>query len=145
MKFKNIQINGFGKIKDTSIKFEDGMNVVVGKNESGKSTIVDFIKGILYGVNRNKAGNAFSEYEHFKPWEDADFSGKLTYETNGEERSIFRDFNRNSAKIYNKDGDDITKNFNKDKSRGVVGVIHQVVMHHTQGVLSEQRCVTYNK
>ena len=32
----------------THISFEDGLNVVYGKNEAGKSTLHTFIKGIVY-------------------------------------------------------------------------------------------------
>ena len=61
MKINNIQINGFGKLKDETLRLEDGINLIYGSNEAGKSTLVNFVKAMFYGVNRNKAGQAFSE------------------------------------------------------------------------------------
>ena len=125
MRIKNLQINGFGNLENKKIDLEPGLNIISGKNESGKSTITDFIKSIFYGVNRNKDGNKFSEYEKFRPWKDIDFSGKVTYEYNGSEYTVYRDFNRNNSKVYDKDGIDITKEFNKDRARGVeIGLAH---------------------
>lgn len=92
--------------------------MVRGSNESGKSTFAHFIKAMLYGVNRNKAGNSFSDFERFKPWQDCDFSGKMDYILDNEKYSVFREFNRNNAKVYDESGNEITSMFNKDKSRG---------------------------
>ena len=114
MKLNKLQINGFGNIENKEIELEGGLNLICGKNETGKSTMVNFIKGIFYGVNRNKAGNEFSEYELFKPWGNADFSGKMEYELDGKQYTVFRDFNRNNCKVYDKDGTDITADFSKD-------------------------------
>ena len=52
-----MQINGFGNLENKSLELDDNTNILYGKNETGKSTLAGFIKGIFYGVNRNKAGN----------------------------------------------------------------------------------------
>ena len=75
-------MNGFGNVTNKEIELEDGINVVYGKNESGKSTLASFIKCIFYGINKNKAGNDFSELELHKPWGNGEFSGKIEYELN---------------------------------------------------------------
>ena len=46
MKILSLHIDGFGKLHDQDISFQDGMNVVYGKNEAGKSTLHTFIKGM---------------------------------------------------------------------------------------------------
>lgn len=125
MQFKNIQINGFGNLENKSINLKNGINLIIGDNESGKSTLTEFIKGIFYGVNKNKNGKDFSDLEKFKPWNEKNFSGKLVYNISDDEYTVYRDFNKNNAKIYDKDGKDITDTFNKDKSRGAeVGFAH---------------------
>ena len=118
MKIKKMQVNGFGNLENKSLELDDNINILYGKNETGKSTLAGFIKGVFYGVNRNKAGNEYSEFERYKPWRDIDFSGKLEFENNGKTYTVFRDFNRNNCKVYDSDGNDITSEFNKDKSRG---------------------------
>ncbi len=125
MYIKNLQINGFGNLENTKLEFKPGLNVVKGKNESGKSTLINFVKAIFYGVNKNKDGNKFSEYDRYKPWTAGEFSGKIVYNQDEKEYTIFRDFNRNNGKVYDEAGNDITSQFNKDRARGVeLGIAH---------------------
>lgn len=125
MKINKIQINGFGKVANKTMEFSDGINLIHGNNESGKSTTVHFIKSMFYGINKNKAGNAFSEVERFKPWKDNDFSGKIEYVHENKKYLAYRDFNRNNSKVFDELGNEITALFNKDKSRGVeLGFTH---------------------
>ena len=100
MKINHIKINGFGKLKDKEINLENGINLICGNNESGKSTLANFIKAMFYGVNRNKNGNAFSELERFKPWGETEFSGKIDYEIDGQTYTAIREFNKNNCKIF---------------------------------------------
>ena len=118
MKINNIQINGFGNLKEKNLNLKNGINIVFGENETGKSTLANFLKAMFYGVNRNKNGNPFSEYERFKPWGEGDFSGKIDYEINGQNYTAIREFNKNNCKVFNKERNDITALFNKDKMRG---------------------------
>lgn len=46
-----IYIERFGGLADKEINFSDGLNIVYGKNESGKTTISAFIRAMLYGVD----------------------------------------------------------------------------------------------
>lgn len=125
MRINKVQINGFGNIVNKNFEFDNGINLVRGNNEDGKSTLVYFIKSMLYGINRNKAGENFSELERFTPWQGTDFSGKMDYSIDDKKFSTFRDFNRNNSKVFDGSGMDITSQFNKDKSRGVeVGFTH---------------------
>ena len=50
MKILSLHIEGFGKFHDLDISFKDGLNVVYGKNEAGKSTLHTFIRGMLFGI-----------------------------------------------------------------------------------------------
>lgn len=45
MKFLELHLKGFGKFHDRTISFTDGINVIYGKNEAGKSTMHTFIRG----------------------------------------------------------------------------------------------------
>ncbi len=51
MKFKRIEIKSFGKFKNFEFEFQDvgDMQIIYGPNEYGKSTIMEFIKIMLYG------------------------------------------------------------------------------------------------
>ena len=120
MKIDQVKINGFGKIKNKEIDFTDGINLVYGGNESGKSTILKFLEAMLYGVSKNKNGKNISDYDKFKPWEDFEFSGKMKYTLeNGDKYEVFREFKKKNPAIYNEFGEDISKEFKQDKAKGI--------------------------
>ena len=68
MQIKNLQINNFGKLKNKNIELDNGINVIYGENESGKSTLLNFITSMFYGTSKNKNGNKISDFEKFLPW-----------------------------------------------------------------------------
>lgn len=119
MRINNLKINGYGNVQGKEISLEDNLNIIHGKNESGKSTILNFISNSLYGISKNKNGKEISDFEKYMPWSGSDFSGKIEYELNdGEKFEVFRDFKKKNPTIYNENKEDISKEFNIDKSRG---------------------------
>ena len=119
MKIKQLKINSYGKLKDKELNLKDGINLVEGKNESGKSTIFHFIVNSFYGISKNKKGKEYSDFEKYKPWVEEEFSGKIVYELdNGESFEVFRDFKKKNPKIFNENKEDISKQFNIDKNKG---------------------------
>lgn len=48
MKIDQVSCKRFAGIQDKTISFENGLNILVGKNEAGKSTVIDLIYQILY-------------------------------------------------------------------------------------------------
>ena len=119
MKIKQLKINSYGKLKDKELELENGINIVEGKNESGKSTIFHFIVNSFYGISKNKKGKEYSDFEKYKPWGEEEFSGKVVYELdNGESFEVFRDFKKKNPKIFNENKEDISKLFNIDKNKG---------------------------
>ena len=78
MEIEKIKINQFGKIKDKEIQF-DKINLIYGKNESGKSTLLNFIISMLYGISKNKSGKKYTDFEKFYPWNKEEFSGIINY------------------------------------------------------------------
>ena len=60
MLIKKIQVNNFGKLKNKEIELKNRINVIYGANESGKSTLLDFIVSMFYGINRSKNGKEIS-------------------------------------------------------------------------------------
>lgn len=121
MKINYLKINGFGKIKNKEIKLnKNKINLIYGENESGKSTILKFIAGIIYGVSKNKNNKDISDLDKYTPWNNDEFSGKIKYELdNKEEFEIFRDFKKKNIKIYNKESKDISNEFNINKNKDI--------------------------
>lgn len=80
MIIQKIKIHHFGKLKDFSLSFENGMNVVFGENEAGKSTVMAFIKAMLYGFSGNKRSISENERMKYMPWDGSKMSGELYFE-----------------------------------------------------------------
>ena len=119
MKIEKIKINSFGKLENKEYNLSENINLIYGKNEAGKSTLLKFIHNTFYGTSKNKKGKTFSDYDLYKPWNDGDFSGKIKYKLDsGEEYEVYREFGKKSPKIYNNKLEDISKKFNIDKTTG---------------------------
>ena len=100
------------------IKLNKNINLIYGKNEAGKTTLLKFISCMFYGISKNKNKKEFSDLEKYTPWKDIDFSGKIKYTLdNKNEYEVFREFNKKNPKIYN-NLEDISKTFNIDKTKG---------------------------
>ena len=126
MKINKLKINGFGKLYKKELELGDNINIIFGKNEAGKSTILKFIDSMLYGISKNKNGKDISDFDRFNPWSKNEFSGKLEYTLdNGETYEVFRDFKKKNTIIYNKDKEDISKEFKVDKSKNIEFFIEQ--------------------
>lgn len=82
MRIIEANIIQFGKFKDRTFTFDDGFNIVKGDNESGKSTLLGFIKFALYGVGRKNPTVAVGERERALSWNIGIAAGSLTVEDN---------------------------------------------------------------
>ena len=132
MKIDKLKINAYGKLTDKELEFNDHINVVHGENETGKSTILNFIVNMLYGISKNKNGKAYSNFERYKPWNQEDFSGKIEYTLDNKETfEVFRDFRKKNPQIFNDKKEDISKQFNIDKSKGNEFFYEQTKMDET--------------
>jgi hypothetical protein len=87
MYIKSIKIYGFGKHVNREFKFKNGLNVLYGDNEAGKSTLFAFIRAMFYGLT----GRGDENYrKKFMPWERTDsqgkavrFGGEMVFECDG--------------------------------------------------------------
>ena len=96
MKLLELHINGFGKIHDRTISFSDGINVIYGRNEAGKSTLHTFIRGMLFGMERGRGRAARNDlYSKYEPWENSGtYEGWLRLEQEGVVYRIERRFRK---------------------------------------------------
>ena len=91
MKIKNVACTQFAGIRDKNISFDDGINVVFGKNESGKSTLINLLSRTLF-QNAKIDGRTDREFrETYFPGAKkgsnitGDFAdGKVSFEHGGE-------------------------------------------------------------
>lgn len=120
MKINKIKINGFGKISQKEIELDDNINIISGNNEAGKSSLLKFISCMFYGASKNKNGKEISDFDKYKPWHTEEFSGKIQYILDdGKQYEVYRDFKKKNPVIYDNNQQDISKDFEIDKSRGI--------------------------
>ena len=117
MKLIDLQINDYGKFSNKNITFSNSLNIVKGNNESGKSTTLNFIVDMLYGISSDRRKAGLTNYDKYKPWQREGFSGKIVYSLDdGKKYGVFRDFNKKNPVVYNENGEDITKEFTVNKN-----------------------------
>lgn len=116
MKIEKINIKKFGKLENKEISFKSGMNLIVGDNESGKSTLMQFIFSIFFDFYKYKR-NGIKEADIWRPWDDTVFMGSITYSLdNNAKYTIERDFNKRNPVVYDQNFKDISKLYLKNKS-----------------------------
>ncbi len=93
MKILQLNITEFGCIKDRIIEPSEELNVIYGENESGKSTVLLFIKFMLYGLTRRSSAN--SERERSVSWSGHRAAGSMTFSNNKKRYRIERSFTEN--------------------------------------------------
>ena len=95
MRIKSINITAFGGLKNKTVDFSDGFNVVYGDNENGKTTVMSFIKMMFYGSGRNSAQLSKNIRKRYTPWDGGVMAGSVDFELDGKNYRLEREF-RNS-------------------------------------------------
>lgn len=101
MKLLELHMDGFGKFHDRTISFEDGLNIIYGKNEAGKSTLHTFIRSMLFGLERGRGRAAKNDlYSKYEPWENSGtYEGWLRLEKDGMVYRIERRFRKDNKSL----------------------------------------------
>ena len=107
MIIKDIQLTNFGKFHHKDMLLEPGLNIIYGENEAGKTTIHTFIRGMLFGIEKQRGKASGKDlYSKYEPWEDSsNYQGMMRIENEGVTYRIERNFNRQnkSFKVINED------------------------------------------
>ncbi len=118
MEIEKIKINQYGKLDNKEINFKK-INLIYGKNETGKSTLLNFITSMFYGISKNKNGKKYSDYDKYYPWNKNEFSGIINYKLDNQKKYyVYRNFEKKNPKIYDENNNDITEKYNIDKKIG---------------------------
>jgi uncharacterized protein YhaN len=93
MKFRACTLTGFGKFYRRSFSFSDGIHVIYGENEAGKTTLRTFFVSMLFGIERKRgAASKNDEYHKYQPYMGGIYGGSLDIEINGSRYQIQRNF-----------------------------------------------------
>ncbi len=114
MRIKLLDIKGFGKFSNTRIAPHDGFNVVYGGNEAGKTTLMAFIKAMLYGLKGGRKRD-----NRYKPWQGEVYAGMMEYALqDGRTFRIGRNFQKNTVQVLDGSANNITAQFPLDREQG---------------------------
>ena len=96
MKLTKCVIRQFGSLRNKSFDFGDGITLISGKNESGKSTLHTAITALLFGMEKGKGRAAASGvYRANLPWSEPDlYGGSVVWERGETKVTADRDFSR---------------------------------------------------
>lgn len=97
MKLIECYIENFGKLSGYSHTFSDGLNVIIGKNGCGKTTLSVFIKSMLYGIDFKKIKGEETDRKRYLPWQGGRYGGSLTFETAEKRYRIERTFGEKAS------------------------------------------------
>lgn len=91
-----VGITSFGKLRDVRLSFQNGINIIYGDNEAGKSTVHAFIRAMLFGLDRQRGrASKTDDYTRYEPWENpASYEGTLRFQKGGVVYRIYRRFSR---------------------------------------------------
>lgn len=89
----------FGRLRNETLQFQDGLNIIEAPNETGKSTWCAFLTAMLYGINsreRDKAG-FIADKNRYAPWDGSSMSGRLECHADGADITLTRTTRRQTA------------------------------------------------
>ena len=74
-------LKNFGKFQGKEIELKEGINILFGENESGKSTIHAFLQSMLFGMKRGRGKASKTDiYSRYMPWENGNwYEGSMVF------------------------------------------------------------------
>ncbi len=97
MKIKKLHIISFGGLKNFTLNFEDGFNCIYGQNESGKTTVMSFIKMMFYGNDKGSSQISKNSRKKYTPWDGSAMSGSIEFELDGRCFKLEREFRSSNS------------------------------------------------
>lgn len=101
MNINKLKLISFGKFKDKTIELNEGINIIYGLNEAGKSTIHQFIESMIFGFIKEgyKTKRYKDSYFKYEPLEEVVYSGEFEFEQEDNSYLVRRIFNKGNEKI----------------------------------------------
>ncbi len=112
MKITEIQIKNFGKLHNINVRPLPGLNVIYGENETGKSTMQQFITGMLFGMEKQEKTGKNDSYQQYEPWNSSSFyAGAMKFTVGGKPFFLERNFyhkEKSSSLVNEMDGEKLS-------------------------------------
>ena len=112
MIIRQAEIQKFGKLEKEQYRFSPQINIIYGPNESGKSTLMQFLKVMMYGLEKSRVRKTLDTYKKYEPWDaPAYFAGSMIFETGEQQFLLERNFyhKEKSTRLVNiRDGEELS-------------------------------------
>lgn len=104
--WRRLSLSGFGRFEsEVEVEFDDGINVLVAPNESGKSTLAAGLSAVLFGLPGTSNPDEFSQ-ARYRNWNDPlRFEGTLEFAAGGHVYRIRRRFDTHTVTVSRKTDD----------------------------------------
>nr|MBQ6243068.1 AAA family ATPase [Lachnospiraceae bacterium] len=101
MKLIRCSIYQFGKLKEKDFDFADGINLIRGSNESGKTTLHSALAALFFGAEKGRGRAAKDNiYRTNLPWTDPQlYGGALEWEREGRQFRVERDLAKTPPRV----------------------------------------------
>ena len=112
MIIREANIGKFGNLENQKYQFAPQINVIYGANESGKSTLMQFLKAMLFGLEKTRVRKTLDTYNRYEPWDTpAYFYGSMIFEIGQQQFLLERNFyyKEKRARLVNiRDGEELS-------------------------------------
>lgn len=113
MRIRELYLKNFGKFSEKHFYIRDGIHVIYGENEFGKSTLHAFIRAMFFGLERGRGRAAGKDaFSRFEPWENPNYyAGVMRFECGGRNFRLERSFDRiskHASLICEDDGEELS-------------------------------------
>ena len=101
MIIKELNLKNFGKFSESAFRFSDGINVIYGANEAGKTTIYHAIGALFFGMEKQRGRAARNDaYTTYQPWDNKTwYEGSMKFEAGGKIFHLERNFYHNEKSV----------------------------------------------
>ena len=101
MVITELYIRNFGKLTERHFYLRDGVQVISGENEYGKTTLHAFIRAMLFGLERGRGrAAAKDDFSRYEPWDDpGSYAGVMRFTCGGRSFRLERNFARQTKQV----------------------------------------------
>lgn len=101
MVITELYIRNFGKLSERHFYLKNGVQVISGENEYGKTTLHAFIRAMLFGMERGRGrAAAKDDFSRYEPWDNPGvYGGVMRFTCGGRSFRLERNFARQAKSV----------------------------------------------
>ncbi|MGE5577117.1 MAG: ATP-binding protein [Syntrophothermus sp.] len=105
MRIMRVRFSGFGRFSGQTIDFDPNLQVIYGPNETGKTTLINAILGVLYGFKGSRRLRDLRDA--YRPWQPGlPYRAAVTFrDDKGQVYQVERDFDQDRIELFRVDGE----------------------------------------